>query len=202
MCKSSEGGKALSRILCSQMINNPMGLNAAHVAGVENILADRVSDPAILSTLSPESQASLADLASFVVKTRSGPNQTAAEGTFRSRQGHFLKFCDKHKITDPVMAKADQDDRNYVLACYASSLIHGETILARTIKTDTIKRYLYAAASFSLARQCVDPRLNFFGKESHHLSKILGAHKHWEAMPDRRELYSLLLYYNYLYSST
>eukprot|EP00978_Attheya_sp_CCMP212_P027413 scaffold91767_cov39-Attheya_sp.AAC.1 len=42
MCKSSEGGKALSlsRILCSQMINNPMGLNAAHVAGVENILAD------------------------------------------------------------------------------------------------------------------------------------------------------------------
>eukprot|EP00978_Attheya_sp_CCMP212_P046585 scaffold400374_cov39-Attheya_sp.AAC.1 len=30
MCKSSEGGKALSRILCSQMINNPMGLNAAH----------------------------------------------------------------------------------------------------------------------------------------------------------------------------
>ena len=43
MCKSSEGGKALSRILCSQMINNPMGLNAAHVAGVENILADRIS---------------------------------------------------------------------------------------------------------------------------------------------------------------
>eukprot|EP00978_Attheya_sp_CCMP212_P002430 scaffold4949_cov59-Attheya_sp.AAC.3 len=85
------------------------------------------------------------------------------------------------------MAKADQDDRNYVLACYASSLIHVETILARAIKTDTIKRYLYAAASFSLARQCVDPRLNFYGKESHHLSKILGAHKHWEAMPDRRE---------------
>jgi hypothetical protein len=85
------------------------------------------------------------------------------------------------------MEKADQDDRNYVLACYASSLIHGETILARAIKTDTIKRYLYAAASFSLARQCVDPRLNFYGKESHHLSKILCAHKHWESMPDRRE---------------
>eukprot|EP00978_Attheya_sp_CCMP212_P031312 scaffold117898_cov24-Attheya_sp.AAC.1 len=137
--------------------------------------------------LSPESQASLTDLASFVVRTRSGPNQTAAEGTFRSRQGHFIKFCDKHKITHPVMTKADQDNRNYVLACYASSLIHGETILARAIKTDTIKQYLYAAASFSLARQCLDPRLNFYGKESHHLSKILGAHKHWEAMPDRRE---------------
>eukprot|EP00978_Attheya_sp_CCMP212_P037315 scaffold174844_cov24-Attheya_sp.AAC.1 len=43
MCKSSEGGKALSRILCSQMINNAMGLNASHVAGVDNILADRIS---------------------------------------------------------------------------------------------------------------------------------------------------------------
>jgi hypothetical protein len=43
MCKSSEGGKALSRILCSQMINNPMGLNASHVAGVDNVIADRIS---------------------------------------------------------------------------------------------------------------------------------------------------------------
>jgi hypothetical protein len=43
MCKSSEGGKALSRILCSQMINNPLGLNASHVAGVDNIIADRIS---------------------------------------------------------------------------------------------------------------------------------------------------------------
>jgi hypothetical protein len=43
MCKSSEGGKALSRILCSQMINNKLGLNASHVAGVDNVIADRIS---------------------------------------------------------------------------------------------------------------------------------------------------------------
>eukprot|EP00978_Attheya_sp_CCMP212_P031217 scaffold117308_cov24-Attheya_sp.AAC.1 len=73
------------------------------------------------------------------------------------------------------------------MACYASSLIHGETILAISIRTITIKRYLYAAASFSLMRQCVDPRLNFFGKESHHLTKVLSSHQHWETMPDRRE---------------
>jgi hypothetical protein len=85
------------------------------------------------------------------------------------------------------MTTSTQDDRNYVLACYASSLIHGETILARAIRTDTIKRYLYAAASFSLARQCVDPRLDFFGKTSHHLTKVLDSHKHWEEIPDRRE---------------
>jgi hypothetical protein len=43
MCESSEGGKALSRILCSQMINNTLGLNASHVADVDNIIADRIS---------------------------------------------------------------------------------------------------------------------------------------------------------------
>jgi hypothetical protein len=43
MCKSSEGGKALSRILCGQMINNNLGINASHIAGVDNVLADRIS---------------------------------------------------------------------------------------------------------------------------------------------------------------
>jgi hypothetical protein len=43
MCKSSNAGKALSRILCGQMINNRLGLNAAHIAGKDNIIADRIS---------------------------------------------------------------------------------------------------------------------------------------------------------------
>jgi hypothetical protein len=33
--------KALSRILCNQMINNKLRLNAAHIAGKENIIADQ-----------------------------------------------------------------------------------------------------------------------------------------------------------------
>lgn len=85
------------------------------------------------------------------------------------------------------MRDCNQDDRNYVIACYAGSLIQGETLLAKAIKTDTIKRYLYAAATFSLAEQVVDPRLDFFGKESHHITKVLSAHKHWEDIPNRRE---------------
>eukprot|EP00978_Attheya_sp_CCMP212_P019763 scaffold55684_cov43-Attheya_sp.AAC.2 len=55
------------------------------------------------------------------------------------------------------------------------------------IRIDTIKRYVYAAASFSLARQVIDPRLNVFGKESHHLSKIYQSHKHWEEIANRRK---------------
>ena len=36
-------GKALQRILCIIMLNNPVGIKADHIAGLLNILADRIS---------------------------------------------------------------------------------------------------------------------------------------------------------------
>ena len=36
-------GKALQRILCILMINNPVGLKADYIEGIKNILADRIS---------------------------------------------------------------------------------------------------------------------------------------------------------------
>ena len=41
--KKTKKGKALQRILCSIMINNPVGLKAEHIAGKKNILADLIS---------------------------------------------------------------------------------------------------------------------------------------------------------------
>ena len=36
-------GKSLQRILCSLMINNPVGIKAEHIAGSSNVLADAIS---------------------------------------------------------------------------------------------------------------------------------------------------------------
>ena len=36
-------GKALQRILCLIMINNPVGITVEHIAGINNILADAIS---------------------------------------------------------------------------------------------------------------------------------------------------------------
>ena len=41
--KRTKKGKALQRILCSLMINNPVGLQAEHIAGDKNVLADNIS---------------------------------------------------------------------------------------------------------------------------------------------------------------
>ena len=39
----SNKGKAIQHLLCSLMINNPVGIKADHIAGSENILADAIS---------------------------------------------------------------------------------------------------------------------------------------------------------------
>ena len=36
-------GKALQHLLCSLMINNPLGVKADHIAGSSNVLADAIS---------------------------------------------------------------------------------------------------------------------------------------------------------------
>ena len=42
-CTKSGKGKLLQRILCIIMMNNPVGIKAEHIAGLENILADAIS---------------------------------------------------------------------------------------------------------------------------------------------------------------
>ena len=41
--RSSPMGKALGLILCSLLINSPLALHSEHVAGVNNVLADKIS---------------------------------------------------------------------------------------------------------------------------------------------------------------
>jgi len=40
---SSLASKAFMRLQCSMMINNPVGLNAEHVSGVDNVISDYIS---------------------------------------------------------------------------------------------------------------------------------------------------------------
>ena len=42
-CTKSGKGKALQRILCILMMNNPVRIKAEHIAGLENTLADAIS---------------------------------------------------------------------------------------------------------------------------------------------------------------
>eukprot|EP00957_Ditylum_brightwellii_P109378 8343346-Ditylum_brightwellii.AAC.1 len=59
---------------------------------------------------------------------------------------HFCKFCKAHNISDPCLHDKSQDERNLFMAMYASYLALDHTLLAKSIKANTMMLYLKAAA--------------------------------------------------------
>ena len=114
------------------------------------------------------------------------PNAAKAQGTLRSRQQHFLDWCNKLSI-DHTFTGIPVSDRNYILALYALYLAQGNTIQYLAIRSSTIDRYLLAAAKLSTAAHQMDPRLDIHGKKSAQILKVINEQKRWEEMPKRRE---------------
>jgi len=88
---------------------------------------------------------------------------------------------------DPILRETDINDKNQVMALHALFLVQGNTLLATSIKSDTVKRYLQAAAYLSTLANQTDPRLDIYGKNAAPVQKVLQEQKRWEEMPKRRE---------------
>ena len=73
------------------------------------------------------------------------------------------------------------------MACYTAHLASGATLLCKTIKSDTIKRYLSAASELSAPAQMMNPTLDLMGNLSVFIKDIIHEVKRWETMPNRRE---------------
>ena len=111
----------------------------------------------------------------------------------KSRQIHFIKWCLKVNIEDPTLAKLGQPQRNFIMACYASSLTSNETIFCKTIKASTVSHYLTDAAKLSILNKLPDPTKNGFNQMSPFIQNILKEHKRWESIPNRREPLTYLM---------
>ena len=85
---------------------------------------------------------------------------------------------------DPCLAQEDIQARNYLLACYAVSLIRGETILRRNIRHATIKNYLSAACNLHRDRQLPSP----YQAPKDYINIVLKAVKKYEDQVDRRDM--------------
>ena len=113
---------------------------------------------------------------------------TKTFGTLCSRQKHFVKFLHNIKLGNNVALKSfTLTVRNIIMACYTAYLATGETLLCRTIKANTIKKYLDAAAELSLPAKLLNPCLDIRGDLSIHIKEIIREIKRWEKIPNRRE---------------
>ena len=73
------------------------------------------------------------------------------------------------------------------MACYTAHLATGETLLCKSIKSNTIIRYLSAAAELSIPAKMLNPCLDIMGQLSSHIKDIINELKRWESIPKRRE---------------
>ena len=101
-----------------------------------------------------------------------------------SRKNHFLAWCHRIGTRAAGTEKPDVQVRNFILACYAISLVNGETILSRKIRHATLKNYLSVAAKCHMDQGLPSPRsapIDF-------IKTVLAAVKKYEMVPDRREM--------------
>jgi hypothetical protein len=82
------------------------------------------------------------------------------------------------------MPHHDIQARNYLISCYAVSLIQGETILRRKIRHATIRNYVKAATTLHRDRDLPSP----YGAPIDYISLVLNAVKKFEKQPNRRDM--------------
>ena len=73
------------------------------------------------------------------------------------------------------------------MACYAAHLAMGGTLLCKSIRSATIRKYLSAAAKYFTNNRRPDPSHSANGQQYSLLRSILLEQERWESMPRRRE---------------
>ncbi|KAG7368827.1 hypothetical protein IV203_031570 [Nitzschia inconspicua] len=203
----SPSGRRLLQLFAEYQLLSPLGLVVEHIAGADNTLADLISRPCIpsakrariLESLPPESRAAIAPTLDAVFRCELGAtHKTKVVRHVRSMRIHFIWYLDEHKLIERVFPVVDLPlvTLNYVFACYAAHLGSGHTLSRRNIRSDTIRNYLYAAATLvqMFHPEGLDPRKE---KGLHaicpSIDKVLKELRRWENIPDRREPYTVAM---------
>ena len=85
---------------------------------------------------------------------------------------------------DPCLPHQDIQARNYLIACFAVSLVRGETIHSRKIRHATVCNYVNAAASLHTDRKLPSP----YSAPIDYITIVLKAIKKYEKQPRRRDM--------------
>ena len=121
------------------------------------------------------------DIAEEVRRSDGGKQQNTDD----SRTCHFLEWTGHMGLQDedPVLPDQPLQARNYLIVCYAVSLVRGETLLEKKIKHATIKKYVKAACALHRDRDLPSP----YHAPIDYISMVLKAVKKFEQQKNRRE---------------
>ena len=96
-----------------------------------------------------------------------------------------MSWCDRVELgDDPCLPHQNLQARNYLIACFAISLIRGETLLARKVRHRTLRHYVKAACKLHTDREMPSPR----SANIDYIKTVLDAVGKYERVPSRREM--------------
>lgn len=137
-----------------------------------------------MSTVPSELFSTLMPFGNVIASRMQRSNRGKQATTDRSRQNHYLEWCHSHGVTAGGTTLASLQARNFVLACYAVSLVSGETLLSRKLRHDTIKGYIRMAVRCHTDRRLPSPRQ----ADMDFVAVILDAVRKYQSVPKRREI--------------
>ena len=74
-----------------------------------------------------------------------------------------------------------------IIACYTVSLTQGQTLLCKSIRSSTVRRYINAISKFYADNDHQDPTKDANGKPAHQIQMVIQEQRRWETVPNRRE---------------
>jgi len=122
--------------------------------------------------------------------------------TIRSRRIHYFEFIVALKLHDDLLLEDAPITRcNFQVAMYAAHLASGSSLRCRSIKTETIKRYIFNLAKFlsSFTPRDIRKTNPLDTKFSLPLQSLYDESSRWESQKDRREPYTTQMW-EYTYS--
>jgi hypothetical protein len=91
------------------------------------------------------------------------------------------------KVGDPCMPDKSLEAQNWFLACYAVSLIQGETLKGISIRSKTVKHYIQDAVGLFKSRSLPNPLKLKYDKKCN-ITLVTRALEAVETVPDRRHM--------------
>ncbi len=111
-----------------------------------------------------------------------------------SRKNHYLAWCNSVGARSAGADPKDIQARNFLLACYAVSLVRGETILSRRLRHATLKGYLKMACTCHTDQGLPSPRT----APTDFVKIVLDAVQKYEKVPNRKEMIHDQMYHHML----
>ena len=88
------------------------------------------------------------------------------------------------ELDDPCMQEMSAQARTYFLACYAVSLVDGDTILGGSIRSRTLRHYITDAKTLFTARNLVTIGI----KDTDYVDIIVNTVQKYEKVANRRNM--------------